>query len=123
MCQVKAQTARSVLCCPLELHFYALTGPSMFYKQNNSRYLLNLIDTPVCAISLFSGTWVDLATKGHVDFSWEVSRSMVACQGALLLVDASQGVQAQSLSVFHAARERGLKIIPVLNKVIFPARF
>ena len=61
----------------------------------------------------------ELSTKGHVDFSWEVSRSMVACQGALLLVDASQGVQAQSLSVFHAARERGLKIIPVLNKVIF----
>ncbi len=65
---------------------------------------------------------VDLFTKGHVDFSWEVSRSMVACQGALLLVDASQGVQAQSLSVFHAARERGLKIIPVLNKVIFHLR-
>jgi translation elongation factor EF-4 len=59
----------------------------------------------------------ELSAKGHVDFSWEVSRSMVACQGALLLVDASQGVQAQSLSVFHAARERGLKIIPVLNKV------
>lgn len=76
---------------------------SMLYKQNNLRYLLNLIDTP-----------------GHVDFSWEVSRSMVACQGALLLVDASQGVQAQSLSVFHAARERGLKIIPVLNKVDLP---
>jgi len=47
---------------------------------------------------------------------------MVVCQGALLLVDASQGVQAQSLSVFHAARERGLKIVPVLNKVIFPSR-
>jgi translation elongation factor EF-4 len=61
----------------------------------------------------------DLSTKGHVDFSWEVSRSMAACQGALLLVDASQGVQAQSLSVFHAAREKGLTIIPVLNKVIF----
>ncbi|KAN0123708.1 GTP-binding protein LepA C-terminus domain containing protein [Russula decolorans] len=75
----------------------------MFYKQNNLGYLLNLIDTP-----------------GHVDFSWEVSRSMVACQGALLLVDASQGVQAQSLSVFHAARERGLKIVPVLNKVDLP---
>lgn len=96
----------------------------MFYKQNDLRYLLNLIDTPVCAISLLSGTQADLSTKGHVDFSWEVSRSMVACQGALLLVDASQGVQAQSLSVFHAARERGLKIIPVLNKVnFFPARF
>lgn len=62
---------------------------------------------------------VNFSAKGHVDFSWEVSRSMAACQGALLLVDASQGVQAQSLSVFHTARERGLKIIPVLNKVKF----
>ncbi|KAI0256867.1 GTP-binding protein lepa [Lactifluus subvellereus] len=77
---------------------------SMFYQQNERDYLLNLIDTP-----------------GHVDFSWEVSRSMAACQGAVLLVDASQGVQAQSLSVFHAARERGLKIIPVLNKIDLPA--
>jgi translation factor GUF1, mitochondrial len=126
MYQVKAQTARSVLRCSSKSRFYALTGPtgSMFYTQNNLRYLLNLIDTPVCAISLLSGMQVDLSAKGHVDFSWEVSRSMVACQGALLLVDASQGVQAQSLSVFHAARERGLKIVPVLNKVIFPpARF
>ena len=122
MYQVKAQTARSAR-CSLKLHFYALTSPSMFYKQNKLPYLLNLIDTPVFVISLLSGTQVDLSTKGHVDFSWEVSRSMVACQGALLLVDASQGVQAQSLSVFHAARERGLKIIPVLNKVIFSARF
>lgn len=77
---------------------------SMFYQQKERQYLLNLIDTP-----------------GHVDFSWEVSRSMAACQGALLLVDASQGVQAQSLSVFHKARERGLKIIPVLNKIDLPA--
>lgn len=77
---------------------------SMFYGHNDLRYLLNLIDTP-----------------GHVDFSWEVSRSMSACQGALLLVDATQGVQAQSLSVFHTAREKGLKIIPVLNKIDLPA--
>lgn len=55
--------------------------------------------------------------QGHVDFAWEVSRSLAACQGALLLVDATQGIQAQSISVFHIARERGLKIIPVLNKV------
>ena len=106
----------------MKLCFYALTGPSMFYEQNNRRYLLNLIDTPVRAISLLFETQVDLFAKGHVDFSWEVSRSMVACQGALLLIDASQGVQAQSLSVFHAARERGLQIIPVLNKVIFLPR-
>jgi translation factor GUF1, mitochondrial len=59
-------------------------------------------------------------SQGHVDFSWEVSRSLAACQGALLLVDASQGVQAQSISVFHIAQERGLKIIPVLNKVFHP---
>ncbi|KAI0317581.1 GTP-binding protein lepa [Amylostereum chailletii] len=77
---------------------------SMFHEHGGLKYLLNLIDTP-----------------GHVDFSWEVSRSMAACQGALLLVDASQGVQAQSLSVFHTARERGLTIIPVLNKIDLPA--
>ncbi|KAA1469343.1 GTP-binding protein lepa [Dentipellis sp. KUC8613] len=77
---------------------------SMVHKFEGLTYLLNLIDTP-----------------GHVDFSWEVSRSMAACQGALLLVDATQGVQAQSLSVFHTARERGLKIIPVLNKIDLPA--
>jgi translation factor GUF1, mitochondrial len=97
---------------------YILTGCSMFYQQNEHRYLLNLIDTPVGSISLPERHSFDFTTKGHVDFSWEVSRSLAACQGALLLVDASQGVQAQSLSVFHAARERGLKIIPVLNKVI-----
>lgn len=56
-------------------------------------------------------------TPGHVDFTWEVSRSLAACQGALLLVDASQGIQAQTLSVFHIAQEKGLKIIPILNKV------
>ncbi|KAF8921001.1 translation factor GUF1, mitochondrial [Mucidula mucida] len=77
---------------------------SMFHVHNGKKHLLNLIDTP-----------------GHVDFAWEVSRSMAACQGALLLVDASQGVQAQSISVFHIARERGLKIIPVLNKIDLPA--
>ncbi|TFY82986.1 hypothetical protein EWM64_g1028 [Hericium alpestre] len=77
---------------------------SMIHNHDGVKYLLNLIDTP-----------------GHVDFSWEVSRSMAACQGALLLVDATQGVQAQSLSVYHSARERGLTIIPVLNKIDLPA--
>ncbi|KAK0463837.1 P-loop containing nucleoside triphosphate hydrolase protein [Desarmillaria tabescens] len=77
---------------------------SMFHKHEEKMHLLNLIDTP-----------------GHVDFAWEVSRSLAACQGALLLVDASQGVQAQSISVFHIAKERGLKIIPILNKIDLPA--
>jgi len=87
----------------------------MVYDFEAKTYLLNLIDTPVRTRTP-PGNHHLTFTQGHVDFAWEVSRSLAACQGALLLVDATQGVQAQSLSVFHAAVERGLKIIPVLNK-------
>ncbi len=75
------------------------------YKDKNGKIIqLNLIDTP-----------------GHVDFGYEVSRSLVACEGALLLVDATQGVQAQTLVNLEKARAEGLKIIPVINKIDLPS--
>src|SRR3982750_2310839 len=77
---------------------------TLVYKSRSGRdYQLNFIDTP-----------------GHVDFSYEVSRSLAACEGALLVVDAGQGVEAQSVANCYTAIEQGLEVIPVLNKIDLP---
>ena len=82
----------------------AQTAALEYRARNGERYLLNLIDTP-----------------GHVDFSYEVSRSLAACEGAVLVVDAAQGVEAQTVANCYTAIEQGVEVIPVLNKIDLPS--
>ncbi|KAK1259694.1 hypothetical protein QJS04_geneDACA005449 [Acorus gramineus] len=101
--QVERERGITVKAQTVTMFYRRIINSSDINNEEQSDYLLNLIDTP-----------------GHVDFSYEVSRSLAACQGALLVVDAAQGVQAQTVANFYLAFESNLTIIPVINKIDQP---
>jgi GTP-binding protein LepA len=100
---IEQERGITIKLAPVRLEYLYKGTQQRFVLPNNEPYILNLIDTP-----------------GHVDFGYEVSRSLAACEGVLLVVDVTQGIQAQTLSNYEKARELGLVIIPVLNKVDLP---
>lgn len=110
---IERERGITIKLAPVRMHYKRVHGSESIVHSDakamnnepltNNEYILNLIDTP-----------------GHVDFGYEVSRSMAACEGAVLVVDATQGVQAQTLANLHQARIHNLKIIPAINKVDMP---
>lgn len=100
---IEQERGITIKLAPVRMEYVYHGSDERFILPNNEPYIMNLIDTP-----------------GHVDFGYEVSRSLAACEGVVLVVDATQGIQAQTLSNYEKARELGLVIIPVLNKIDLP---